>query len=684
MGRRGESEAEEGNHTPVMPAYRSDATRNANMYSPQSLVQESELERAVTLTPSVAGVPSGDTEASDLPRVTRTEERYAMHDLLGEGGMGEVRACTDMHIGREVAMKAMRPAQFARADLRTRFLREARIQGQLEHPAVVPVYDLGFHDEGALYFTMRRVRGETLEGLIERLRSGDAKARQDFPQRKLLSAFSRVCLAVHFAHTKGVVHRDLKPANIMFGDFGEVYVLDWGVAKVLSKDAAPLSQGPNLEISHLDFTEVAAAKTASGAIIGTPGYMAPEQILGQSGEVNPQTDVFALGAMLFEVLTHEPMFAYGEPQDVLSRTLKGEGRSAAARFPDKLVPEVLDAVCQRATSPFPEKRYTTARQISEEIEAYLSGDLEVERRQVLARKHALSAREAAGRAFLPTGTIDDRQAALREVGRSLALDPDDPETLALLVRLVTAPPNEMPADVEDEMRTFERRRGERGARRGAALLALGAAIAVLPTPFVMGVRSPALVAANTVLWGMAPLILYAGRRLPQWLGAVVAYAAVASSALVYGPFIAVPAFAAGVTVAFVLAGRKPVRALSVGLAVVSVVLPLVLELLHVLPPSFVFEGDRMVILARAVSFPAIAGTIILTATHVATLLFIAYYVAESRSTLDKVELQNALQAWQLRQLVPKEAQGALKTHGRTPHSERLTPPPKSASQDEPG
>ena len=160
MGRRGESEAEEGKHTPVMPAYRSDATRNANMYSPQSLVQESELERAVTLTPSVAGVPSGDTEASDLPRVTRTEERYAMHDLLGEGGMGEVRACTDMHIGREVAMKAMRPAQFARADLRTRFLREARIQGQLEHPAVVPVYDLGFHDEGALYFTMRRVRGD--------------------------------------------------------------------------------------------------------------------------------------------------------------------------------------------------------------------------------------------------------------------------------------------------------------------------------------------------------------------------------------------------------------------------------------------------------------------------------------------------------------------------------------------
>lgn len=684
MGARSENERGDGSAlpTPVMPPYRSESTNFASGYTPQTLIQDGVLERAVTLSPSSPGT-SSDGEVSELPRATRPEDRYALRDLLGEGGMGEVRACTDMHIGREVAMKSMRAAQINRADLRTRFLREARIQGQLEHPAIVPVYDLGFHEEGALYFTMRRVRGETLEGLVMKLRMGDSKALAEYPQRKLLAAFSRVCLAVHFAHTKGVVHRDLKPANIMFGDFGEVYVLDWGVAKLLSKDAAPLSQGPNLEVSHLDFTEVNAAKTASGAIIGTPGYMAPEQILGQSAEVNAQTDVFALGAMLFEVLTHEPMFATGETPEVLSRTLKGEGRSAAARFPDKLIPEVIDAVCQRATSPYPEKRYTSARHISEELEAYLSGDLDAERRRSLAKKHALLAREAAGRALLPTGSIEDRQFALREVGRSLALDPEDPEALALLVRLVTAPPNEMPPDVVEEMASFEHRRGERAGRRGALLFALAAAIFVLPSAFFMGVRNPTFVAVNVILWGLAPTAIFFGRRLPSWLSPVVAYAAVMSSAMIYGPFLSVPAIASVVTVAFVLTGRRSIRIFSVLLAILTLVLPVVLERVGVLPPSFAFEGDKLVILARAVSLPAFAGTVLLTVSHVAMVLFVAYYVAGSKDTLDRVEVQNRLQSWQLRQLVPQEAQGALKSHGRTPHSQRLPPPPKSTNPEIP-
>ena len=678
MGARSENDRGEGAPTPVMAPYRSEATNFATGYSPQTLIQETGMERAVTLSPAA---PGGEGEVSDLPRATRAEDRYALHDLLGEGGMGEVRSCTDMHIGREVAMKAMRSAQVTRADLRTRFLREARIQGQLEHPAIVPVYDLGFAEEGALYFTMRRVRGDTLEELVGKLRAGDPKALAESPQRKLLSAFSRVCLAVHFAHTKGVVHRDLKPANIMLGDFGEVYVLDWGVAKLLAKDTPPLSQGPNLEISRLDFTEVAAAKTASGAIIGTPGYMAPEQILGQSGEVNAQTDVFALGAILFELLTYEPMFAIGETPEILSRTLKGEGRSAITRSPDKVVPEAIDAVCQRATNPYPEKRYTSARQISEELEAYLSGDLDAERRQTLARKHGLSAREAAGRALVPTGTIEDRQAALREVGRSLALDPEDPEALALLVRLVTSPPNEMPPDVVEEMASFEVRRGERAGRRGALLFALASAIFVLPTAFFMGVRNPAYVAGNVILWGLAPVVLYLGRKLPPWVSPIVAYLAVASSALVFGPFLSVPAMASVVTVAFVLTGKRSIQILSVTLAVLTLIVPVVLERVGILPPSFAFEGDRLVILARAVTLPAFAGTILLTLSHVATVMFVAYYVAGSKDTLDRAEVQNHVQAWQLRQLVPKEAQGALKSHGRTPHSERLPPPPKSTNPD---
>ncbi len=674
------SKNREGPPTPVLAPYRSAVTHHASGYSqptssPQTLIQESRFERAVTLE------LRRDVDPLESARAARADEsRYAMHDLLGEGGMGEVRSCTDSHIGREVAMKAMRPAQLTRPDLRARFLREARIQGQLEHPAIVPVYDLAFAEEGALYFTMRRVRGVTLELLVERLREGDARTVAEFPLRKLLSAFSRVCLAIHFAHTKGVIHRDLKPANVMLGDFGEVYVLDWGVAKLLAKDSAPLSHGsaqPNLEISQLDFTDVASAKTASGAIIGTPGYMAPEQILGQSGEVNAQTDVFALGAILFELLTTESLFGTGETPDILSRTLRGEGRSASARRPDRLIPEALDAVCMRATSPYPERRYASAREFSEEIEAFLSGDLDLERRQALARSHALSAREEAARALGPEGTPEQRQSALREVGRSLALDPEDPEALALLVRLVTAPPTSLPAEVAEEVRELDHRRSDRASRRGSLLFALGALFFVFPTALLMGVRNPSYVALNVILWGLAPAALFLGRRVPGWVGPVMAYAAVGSTSLIFGPFISVPAIAAVVTVAFVLSGRPAYRLFASGLALLTMGLPLALELLHVLPPTFKLEHDRFVILLNAVEMPSLTGVLLLAASHMATVLFVAYYVAGSKDALDRAEVQNRLQAWQLRQLVPPEAQGALKSHGRTPQSQRGLPPMKT-------
>lgn len=655
-----------GPETPVLAPYRS-GEKQTSGYG-ETMLQETGLERAVTLE-------LRRDDPFEGVRSSRPEDaRYALHGLLGEGGMGEVRSCTDLHIGREVALKAMRPAQMARADLRARFLREARIQGQLEHPAIVPVYDLAFAEEGALYFTMRRVRGVTLELLVERLRQGDPRTVADYPLRKLLSAFSRVCLAIDFAHTKGVIHRDLKPANIMLGDFGEVYVLDWGVAKLLSNEAPASQQATDLAISKLDFTDVASAKTASGAIIGTPGYMAPEQILGQSGEVNAQTDVFALGTILFELLTYESLFGEGDTPDILARTLRGEGRSASARCPDRVIPGALDAVCMRATSPYPEKRYASARDFSEAIEAFLSGDLDLERRQAAARGHASLARELAGRALAATGTPEERQGALREVGRSLALDPDDPEALALLVRLVTAPPASLPAEVVDEVRAFDGHRGDRAARRGSLLFALGALFFVFPTALLMGVRNPTSVAVNLILWGLAPALLFLGRRLPMWVAPIVTYAAVASTSLIFGPFISVPGIAAVVTVAFVLSGRRAHRLLASGLAVVSLVLPLALEFAGVLPRSFILEKDRFVILLNAVETPSLTTVLLLAATHVATVLFVANYVAEGKDALDRAEVQNRLQAWQLRQLVPPEAQGALKSHGRTPPSERGLPP----------
>ncbi|MGH7271478.1 MAG: serine/threonine-protein kinase, partial [Polyangiaceae bacterium] len=208
--------------------------------------------------------------------------RYALGEVLGEGGMGVVRACHDQRIGRDVALKTVRDEHSSRADLVARFLREACVQGQLEHPSIVPVYDLGYDGDGRAYFTMKRVRGATFEQIVAALRRGSDDAARSFPLRKLLGAFATVCHALHFANSRGVIHRDLKPGNVMLGDFGEVYVLDWGLAKLrlsaASTDAddvpvqSPAAQGS--VGSHV------SGKSAGGATMGTPGYMAPEQVRG--------------------------------------------------------------------------------------------------------------------------------------------------------------------------------------------------------------------------------------------------------------------------------------------------------------------------------------------------------------------------------------------------------------------
>lgn len=231
-------------------------------------------------------------------------------------------------------MKVIRPGHGSRSDLRARFLREARVQGQLEHPAIVPVYDLGVDPNGASYFTMKRVRGMTLEAVLDGLRKRDPDATIEYSRRKLLTAFGSVCLAIDFAHARGVIHRDLKPGNIMLGGFGEVYVLDWGVAKLGN---VPEPQMANLV--HAPLTT--GGGTAIGAVLGTPGYMPPEQMLG--GDLDARSDVYALGAILFEILTLELLHPQSKVNEIIASTLKGADTSPA-RAPDREIPPELEAI----------------------------------------------------------------------------------------------------------------------------------------------------------------------------------------------------------------------------------------------------------------------------------------------------------------------------------------------------
>ena len=211
--------------------------------------------------------------------------------MLGEGGMGEVRLCHDHLVGRDVALKVMQPGAAAHAESRERFVREARVQGQLEHPAIVPVYDIGLRENGELYFAMKRVRGVTLRDVVRDERAALAAGLPPLRSRRaLLSALSHVCLTVDYAHGRGVVHCDLKPGNVMLGDFGEVYVLDWGLAKCGGVAEPGVTRVGARRVRPTKDEASERGATMAGSLLGTPGYMAPEQARGNASGVGPSAD----------------------------------------------------------------------------------------------------------------------------------------------------------------------------------------------------------------------------------------------------------------------------------------------------------------------------------------------------------------------------------------------------------
>jgi hypothetical protein len=259
------------------------------------------LEYDGTGTVLPAGVDVGT--APEIPQAPVSETRYDLGDEIARGGIGVVLRAFDNNIRRDVAVKVLQSEWERKPEIVHRFLQEARIGGQLQHPGIAPVYEIGRLPDGRPFIAMKLIKGETLEDLLARRRD----ANDD--QAKLLGIFEEVCQAIAFAHTCGVIHRDLKPSNVMVGEFGEVQVMDWGIAKLLSDDEpeAPQNEG----LSHADTpasdrvevdTDGIGHHTRVGQLMGTPAYMAPEQSIGRADRT---ADVFALGAILFEILTGE-------------------------------------------------------------------------------------------------------------------------------------------------------------------------------------------------------------------------------------------------------------------------------------------------------------------------------------------------------------------------------------------
>ncbi len=602
-----------------------------------------------------------DGARDDLDDLEPRGARYEMRDRLGEGGMGEVYLCADHRVGRDIAMKVIRAERGGHADARTRFVREARVQGQLEHPSIVPVYDLGRDANGSAYFTMRRVRGKTFEQVLEELRDGIGATAREWTRHKLLTAFASVCLATDFAHARGVLHRDLKPDNIMLGDFGEVYVLDWGLAKVVEKeDDAPESHRAVTPDPATDD----APRTAFGTLMGTPGYMSPEQARRDDVVLDARADVYALGAILFELLAYEPLHARGSSDEVLRSTLQGADARPSIRAPWRDVPPELDVICVRATSVERADRYATAREIYDAIEAFLSGDRDVERRRTLAKDHARLATEATDRALRGGGdAVGERALAMREVSRAVALDPTNVDAMKALVRLFTEPPRELPPEASADLS----RALVHTQRVAARTAAIGYATWLVYAPLVwwMGVRD--------LKWGALCDVLFIAAAAANWyvgrakesrvtraadIALFVSTVAIAASVGVAGPFMLLPGIAAVNTILYVSSADRSRRAWAIGAGCLAVAVPLLLELVGVLPPSIAFEGGAVVTLPQIMRFPPVPTLVFLFFTNVAVIVTASIFVARFRDALHATQERLYFHTWQLRQFVPSEAYGA--------------------------
>jgi serine/threonine protein kinase len=314
-------------------------------------------------------------EVADWPDLSGT--RYEALERIGRGGMGAVYLARDRELDRHVALKVLDAPRPTPED-EARLLREARILARLEHPGIVPVHDLGSLPDGRLFYTMKWVRGSRL----------DEHAQRNAPLVELLHLFQRICETVGFAHARGVIHRDLKPENVMVGSFGEVLVLDWGVAKLLQ----PAEAGRNVSAEPVVTTSTgaspdgggsssggsacagsatsvgaplgpAAPATVGGTVLGTPGYMAPEQSRGEVDRVDVRADVYALGAML-DFLLRRSSGKEDAPPPADSRSDRGGGRG---------FPRQLAAIRAKALAERPEERYASVLDLSADVSRFLAG-----------------------------------------------------------------------------------------------------------------------------------------------------------------------------------------------------------------------------------------------------------------------------------------------------------------------
>jgi eukaryotic-like serine/threonine-protein kinase len=339
----------------------------------------------------------------------------ADYDDLGpvaSGAQGEVRRVVDKSLLRTLAMKLLDPAHASEEAHRRRFVEEAQITAQLDHPNVPPVHRIGIDDGGQLYFTMKLLEGKTFEDVLKAgAHHGDWKE-----LFRMLQVLVTVCNAVAFAHARGVLHRDLKPENVMVGEHGQVYVMDWGIARVVQRRSGSVpDSGPGVRVWR-------QASAEEGVIAGTPEYMSPEQAAGRNADVDVRTDVFALGAILYRILVGRPPYDGATPLVTLMRAAVGQYDPPMQAAPHP-VPEVLCEIAVRAMQLDPALRYPTVDAFRDEVESFMRAPTHLPLRRFAAGEVIVREGDQADCAFILVRgrarvykNVAGRSEVLRELG----------------------------------------------------------------------------------------------------------------------------------------------------------------------------------------------------------------------------------------------------------------------------
>ena len=586
-----------------------------------------------TLKVAITGEELGGPDRPEPAPDSVVGGRYRLARRIGKGGMGEVMAARDVQIARDVAIKRMRAANPSERAVQ-RFLREAMVQGRLEHPAVVPVHEIGRDPDGLPYFVMKKLTGTPLTKILDE--------RGSMPLQRVLRAFADVCLAVEFAHVRGIVHRDLKPDNIILGDYGEVYVLDWGVSKIIGEEDG-------------DFADIGSGSgehvTRAGTAIGTPGYMSPEQVRGQS-DVDGRADVYTLGCLLFEILTNEPLLPRGNAG--MQTALAGIDARPSRRAPYAEIPPELDELCVKATAVDRDKRLQTARELGEAVTRYLDGDRDLALRRSLAREHLDRARAA----FAAKDTVDNRRTAMRESASALALDPALAGAAELVGRLMLEPPRDTPREVVEAMASDDVKDARAIAKAG--IWAVFGSLMFIPLLWwIAPARSfwvPALMTCLLLDWVVATHAIRAKTPRPG-LVVLANTVIVIVLARMFSPILIAPGVAASLAMAMVLTPRYSILGSPITISILmigAVTVPLLLEQLGVMSTTMSVSPAGVLFHAPAISGTEAGPTILVGALYAIALVTGAVVAAHLMRTRT-LEAQKHLhmQAWQLRQLVPR-------------------------------